>query len=179
MSPDSLHAAPFAEMARLFERRRPHRELAVERQAHGIEQPDVVVFGLGRYGERLARRLMESGLSVLGVEFDPEVVRQPRRRGLSVRFGDGPDPDFLESLPLEGVPWAVSTLPDLESNRALLHALAERRFGGEIAIVARDETQGTALKRAGGPTVFYPMRDAVDFTAEHLIALIRPEREPT
>ncbi len=161
----------------VFERRRPHRELAVERQAHGVEHPDVVIFGLGRYGERLARRLMQAGLRVLGVEFDPEVVRHLRRQGLSVRFGDGQDPDFLESLPMDGVPWVVSTLPDLASNRALLHALTARGYGGEVAIVARDEAQGTALKRLGAPTVLYPFRDAVDFTAEHLAALMRPGKE--
>jgi Kef-type K+ transport system membrane component KefB len=161
----------------VFERRRPHRELAVERQAHGTPAPDVVVFGLGRYGERLARRLKEAGFAVLGVDFDPELVRHLRRQGLAVRFGDGQDPDFLESLPLEGVPWVVSTLPDLESNRALLHALKARGYAGEVAIVARDEAQGTALKRLGAPTVLYPFRDAVDFTVEHLASLIRPEQE--
>ncbi len=163
----------------LFERRRPHRELAVERQAHGVARPDVVVFGLGRYGERLARRLKEAGLAVLGVEFDPERVRALRRQGLEVHFGDGQDADFLESLPLQGLPWAVSTLPDLESNRALLHALATRGFAGEVAMVARDDAQGAALKRAGAPTVLYPLRDAVDFTVEHLAGLIRSEKETT
>ncbi len=160
-----------------FERRRPHRELAVERQAHGTPAPDIVVFGLGRYGERLARRLAEAGVTVLGVDFDPETVRRLRRQGLAVRFGDGQDPDFLESLPLEGVPWVVSTLPDLESNRALLHALTARGYSGEVAIVARDEAQGAALKRLGAPTVLYPLRDAVDFTVEHLTALIRSDKE--
>ena len=91
--------------------------------------------------------------------------------------GDGQDSDFLDGLPLEGVPWVVSTLPDLESNRALLHGLTQRRFGGEIAIVARDEAQGTVLKRAGAPNVLYPVRDAMDFTAEHLISLIRPKKD--
>lgn len=161
----------------VFERRRPHRELAVERQAHGAPRPDVLVFGLGRYGERLARRLAEAGISVLGVDFDPETVRRLRRQGLAVRFGDGQDPDFLESLPLMDASWVVSTLPDLESNRMLLHALAERGYGGEVAVVARDEAQGTALKRAGAPTVLYPFRDAVDFTVEHLSTLIRPKPE--
>lgn len=163
----------------LFERKRPHRELAVEQQRHGVASPDIVVFGLGRYGERLARRLQETGLHVLCVEFDPELVRHLRRKGMDVRFGDAQDPDFLESLPLEGVPWAVSTLPDLDSNRALLHALAARGYAGEVAVVARDEAQGTALKRMGTPTVLYPFRDAVDFTVEHLATLIRPEKEPT
>lgn len=160
-----------------FERKRPHRELAVEENAHGEARPDIVVFGLGRYGERLARRLKESGLAVLGVEFDPELVRRLRRQGLDARFGDGQDPDFLESLPLDGVPWAVSTLPDIESNRALLHALSARGFAGDVAVVARDEAQGVALKGAGAPTVLYPFRDAVDFTVEHLSGLIRTERK--
>ncbi len=163
----------------MFERKRPHRELAVERQPRGTARPDIVVFGLGRYGERLARRLKDSGLAVLGVEFDPELVRRLRDQGMEVRFGDGQDADFLESLPLEGVPWAVSTLPDLESNRALLHALATRGFAGEVAMVARDDAQGAALKRAGAPTVLYPYRDAVDFTVEHLAGLIRSEKETT
>ena len=159
---------------RLFERRRPYRELAVERQTHGIDPPEVVVFGLGRYGERLAKRLQEEGLSVLGVDFDPELVRRLRRQGLKVRFGDSQDPDFLDSLPLAEATWAVSTLPDPESNRALLYALTATRFGGEIAIVARDESQGAALWRAGAPIVLYPFRDAVDFTVEHLTELIQP-----
>ncbi len=163
----------------VFERKRPHRELAVDLQPRGTARPDIVVFGLGRYGERLARRLKDSGLAVLGVEFDPELVRRLRAQGMEVRFGDGQDADFLESLPLEGVPWAVSTLPDLESNRALLHALATRGFAGEVAMVARDDAQGAALKRAGAPTVLYPLRDAVDFTVEHLAGLIRSEKETT
>lgn len=161
----------------VFERRRPHRELAMERQVRHTQAPDVVVFGLGRYGERLVRRLREAGFSVLGVDFDPEVVRRLRRQGLNVRFGDGQDPDFLESLPLDEVSWTVSTLPDLDSNRALLHTLATRGYGGEVAIVARDEAIGTALKRLGTPTVLYPLRDAVDFTVEHLAALIHPKKD--
>jgi Kef-type K+ transport system membrane component KefB len=158
---------------KLFERQQPYRELAVEQQDDAGERLDVVVFGMGRYGGRLAKRLHEAGLSVIGIDFDPEIATQKRLEGIPMRFGDSQNPDFLESLPLNNAAWAVSTLPDLESNRALLHALAERRFGGEVAIVARDEAQGRALKLIGAPTVLYPFRDAVDFTVENISALIR------
>jgi Kef-type K+ transport system membrane component KefB len=160
----------------VFERRTPYRELAVEREPPGEVRPDVVVFGLGRYGGRLASGLMDEGLVVLGVDFDPEVVQELRAKGIAVRFGDGQDPAFLDSLPLECVPWAVSVLPDLESNLALLHALSTRHFGGEVAIVARDEAQGIALKQAGAPMILNPFRNAVDFVVEHLTQLIRHER---
>jgi len=161
---------------RVFERRTPYRELAVEQEPPGEARPDVVVFGLGRYGGRLASGLMDEGLVVLGVDFDPEVVQELRAKGIAVRFGDGQDPAFLDSLPLECVPWAVSVLPDLESNLALLHALSTRHFGGEVAIVARDEAQGIALKQAGAPMILNPFRIAVDFVVEHLTQLIRHER---
>ncbi|MFZ5484766.1 MAG: cation:proton antiporter [Pseudomonadota bacterium] len=160
-----------------FERKNPHRELAVEQHVE-TAAPDVVVFGLGRFGQRLSKHLKEAGLNVMGIEFDPEVVRHLRHLGMNVRFGDGEDADFVAELPLEGVPWVVSTLPDLESSQALLHALRERHYGGDLAFVARDDLQGAALKRLGAPTVLYPFRDAVDFTAQHLAAQIRPDKEP-
>ncbi len=162
----------------VFERKRPHRELAAEQQAGGASAPDVVVFGMGRYGERFAVKLMEADFNVLGIEHDPERADALHARGIRVSFGDAQDPDYLESLPLEGVSWVVSSLPDLESNGALLQGLRQRRYQGDIAVVARDEAQGAALKRIGVPTVLYPFRDAVDFAVEHLGALIRSEKTP-
>ncbi|MBU0592139.1 MAG: cation:proton antiporter [Gammaproteobacteria bacterium] len=159
----------------IFERRRPSRELAVEREYRAPDQPGIVVFGLGRYGGHLALALKDVGLSVLGVDFDPELAREMRHKGLPVRYGDGMDPDFLETLPLDGSAWVISTLPDIESNRQLFHALKERRFSGKVAVVAREEKDGPVLEKIGVQTVLYPMRDAVDHTVERLTALLRPE----
>ncbi|MBK1701513.1 sodium:proton exchanger [Thiococcus pfennigii] len=157
----------------LFERRDPQRELAAVRQVVDDEQPQALVLGLGRYGHRLAKRLHEGGLTVLGVDFDPELVRRcGASEGFAVRFGDGHDAAFLGDLPLTGLRWVISTLPDIESNRALLHALAARGFAGDIAIVARDEEQGVRLWRAGAPIVLYPFRDAADFAAENIVAMM-------
>ncbi|MDP1652730.1 MAG: cation:proton antiporter [Rhodocyclaceae bacterium] len=163
----------------LFERKRPYRELAVATERHDLKQADVIVFGLGRYGGRLALGLKEAGLAVLGVEFDPEVARAMRRHGLAVRYGDGTAAEFLESLPLKDTAWVVSTLPDLASNRGLLQALREHRYAGEVAIVAREETDGLVLKQFGAPTIIYPLRNAVDYVVETLRNIIQPtERNP-
>ena len=157
----------------LFERKRPYRELAVATERHDLREADVIVFGLGRYGSGLALGLKEAGLKVLGVEFDPEVARALRRQGLPVRYGDGIASGFLESLPFKDTRWVVSTLPDTASNRDLLRGLHELHFAGEIAVVAREELDGAALKRLGAPTVLYPMRSAVDYAVETLTAIIR------
>ena len=160
-----------------FERKRPYRELAVAKERHDLSEADVIVFGLGRYGSRLALGLKEAELKVLGVEFDPEVARAMRRQGLPVRYGDGIVSEFLESLPLKDTRWVVSTLPDLASNRDLLRGLRELHFTGEVAIVAREEFDGAALKHLGAPTILYPMRNAVDYAVEALTAIIRPKED--
>lgn len=161
----------------LFERRQPHREVPAAPLQRAPEHPQIIVFGLGRYGSRLAAGLQEAGLEVLGVDFDPEVARDYRRRGMAVRFGDATDADFLESLPLAGARWVVSTFPDLESNRGLILALRAHHYHGEIAVVARDDSDGLALKRLGVPTVLYPASNAVDYVVNTLTRIIRHQRQ--
>ncbi|BAO29559.1 cation:proton antiporter [Sulfuritalea hydrogenivorans] len=163
----------------VFERKRPYRELAVAKERHDLREADVIVFGLGRYGSRLALGLKEAELKVLGVEFDPEVARSMRRQGLPVRYGDGIASEFLESLPLKDTRWVVSTLPDLASNRDLLRGLRELHFTGEVAVVAREEFDGTPLKALGTPTILYPMRNAVDYAVDALTAIIRNKETPS
>jgi Kef-type K+ transport system membrane component KefB len=156
----------------LFERKRPFREMAVATERHDLKTADVIVFGLGRYGGRLALGLKEAGLKVLGVEFDPEVARSMRRQGLAVRYGDGMALEFLETLPLAQTRWVVCTLPDLASNQGLLRALREHHYTGEVAVVAREDSDGIALKPLGAPTVLYPMRNAVDYAVDALAQIV-------
>lgn len=160
-------------MLGVFERGTPFREIATEAQVSAELRPQVLVLGLGRYGLRLAKRLRAAELRVLGVDCDPDLVRTLARDGLPVCFGDGQDPAFLDTLPLDGLQWLISTLPDIDSNRMLLRALAERHFNGEIAVVARDEDLGAKLWRAGAPIILYPFRDAVDTAADNIIDIQR------
>jgi Kef-type K+ transport system membrane component KefB len=164
----------FAPWLGAFERRRPFRELAVERQRRPEGTPEVIVFGLGRYGARLLEQLKAHGTHALGVDFDPEAVRALRRKGLPVRFGDGEDPAFLESLPLEGTPWVVTTLPQWESNRVLLPALRSAGFTGNVAAVVRDEAHAEALSDLGVERILNTFNDAADYAARVFAAEIKP-----
>jgi Kef-type K+ transport system membrane component KefB len=161
----------------IFERKVPHRELLADAELEIVERPDVIVFGMGRYGSRLAQGLQEADLKVLGVDFDPEAVEAVRKKGITVQYGDGIDENFVDHLPLHDKLWVVSTLPDLDANRMLMRALKACHYSGEIAVVAREESDGIALKKAGVPTVLYPMRDAVDYTVSALAEIIHPAGE--
>jgi len=169
-----LYSEPLYErlsgVLRVFERRTPHRELAVDRDHASPRHVEILVVGLGRYGGRLLSRLHASGIPVLGIDFDPEGVRALARQGLPVRFGDAEDPAFLDSLPLSGASWVVSTLPQWASTRAFLHALGQTRFDGAVAAVARDDAQAAALREGGVEHVLNPYTDGADFAARMLTA---------
>jgi Kef-type K+ transport system membrane component KefB len=152
-----------------FERANPFREAAVARQQRGAADPDVIVYGLGRFGSRLAAQLRERRLNVLGVDFDPEAVRERHLQGLEARFGDAEDPEFPETLPLGHARWVVSTLPQAEINLALLGALRHHGYRGAVAMAAHTEKDATALTGAGVDRVFLPFVDAADFAARVIV----------
>mgnify|MGYP001054814950 CR=1 FL=1 len=156
-----------APVLQAFERKRPYRELVTEQPAHGREEPRVVILGLGRYGARMLERLHARGVPVLGVDFDPEVVRALRRKKLAVRFGDAEDPAFVESLPLAAADWVVTALPEWKANRMLLDVLRSAGFRGRVAAVVRDGSHRPALHQAGVARLINPF-DAADHAADAL-----------
>jgi len=156
----------------IFERRDPHRERPMEKGHKGGEDAEIIVFGLGRYGGHLIKSLRDKNIAVLGVDFDPEMVRVFRRHGIPVRFGDAEDLDFPETLPLAGARWVVSTLPQRELNLTLLRALANHGYAGGIAVTAHGETDGHLLQSAGAHLILYPFMNAADFAALELAARI-------
>ncbi len=157
-----------------FERRHAHREQDVAQDDAGHQPVEVVVVGLGLYGQRLALGLRAAGVGVLGVDFDPEITRSLHRRGLPVRFGDAMEADFIESLPLAGSAWVVSTLPDPASNRGLLQALRQQHYAGQVAVVCRREAEGPELKAMGADIVLDPTRDAIAQAVRSITTLVHP-----
>jgi len=172
-----LYAQPLYERLapwlRIFERDHPFREIAAESKDGSARTAQAIVFGLGRYGGRLFEQLRANGVDAIGVDFDPEVVRELQGRGLPVLFGDGEDPDFLETLPLRQARWVITTFPQWESNRALLHALQAVHYRGQVVGAVRDAAHGRALTEAGVARVFNPFDDAADHAAERLVRDIR------
>jgi hypothetical protein len=148
----------------IFERAHPFAETGPADASQDF-RPEVIVYGLGRYGGRLAAQLQHSGLRVLGVDFDPEILHERRRQGLPVRFGDAEDPDFPHTLPLESTAWVISTLPLAEANLALLRCLREHGFAGSVAVVSRHDEDEGLYQKAGASLVFHPFEDAADAAA--------------
>jgi Kef-type K+ transport system membrane component KefB/Trk K+ transport system NAD-binding subunit len=148
----------------LFERRTPYREAAVD---HGAPaKADVVVFGLGRYGGGIVRHLRLRNRKVVGVDFDPEALARWRREGVPVVYGDASDAELFDHLSLGDVKWVVSTAPDVETSRVLLHHLRQRGFAGKVALACRTADEGDMLRLEGADVLLRPYADAAEQAAD-------------
>jgi len=159
---------------RLFERAHPWREEAVAGEAEAALKggADVIVFGLGRFGGAIARQLHDRGVSVLGVDFDPEAVHHWRGLGLAAVYGDATDPELVASLPIEGARWAISSIPahagglTHDDHRiALIAALRAQHFRGRIAVTAHSHAEADALRARSADAVLLPFHDAAQNAA--------------
>ncbi|MBD8527599.1 cation:proton antiporter, partial [Pseudomarimonas arenosa] len=148
-----------------FERRHPFRESGYD---EAPRQADVIIFGMGRYGCRMAERLEAEHIRVLGVDFDPEVLARQARGPVPVVFGDVDDDEFLAHLPIDRAHWLVSTLRNMEQERDLILQLRRLGYRGRIAVTAHDAREAERLSQAGADQVLLPFHDAADFAARQI-----------
>ena len=128
--------------------------------------PDVVVVGLGRYGEGVVSGLLDRDLEVLGVDFDPVALSRWAQAGLPVLYGDAEDPELAHVLPLPESGWIVSTIRRTDANLALLEALAKRGYAGRAAVAAHRRADVERLLAAGADRVLLPYASAAKEVVE-------------
>ena len=166
----------------IFERRGTPRESDTEEGPIG-RRPEVILFGLGRFGTAIAARLQRRGVRVLGVDFNPQAVRRCHGLGIDTRYGDATDPEFIAELPLAGVRWLVSTTPSHTTGvthddpRATLVQLARTAgCSGRIAVTSHRAEDTEALLALGAHLVIEPFQDAADRAVELLAGAELTER---
>ncbi len=165
----------------VFERKIPWREQETHTPLDD-DKYDTILFGLGRYGTSLAKRLHANGERILGVDFDPSAVKRWQQLGLDARYGDAMDPEFIASLPLSQASQVIALLPDHQhgithndSRLALMHALSEQHFNGRVVVHSQHEDTVTQLKEAGADIVLEPFKDAADFAMKMLTTDKKPK----
>lgn len=162
---------------RVFERRQPHRETGQDSVPHDAV-PLVLLFGLGRYGNGIARALRDRGWRVLGVDFNPDLLRAGDAMGQRVMFGDAEDPEFIATLPLAQTHWVVSTARERHANLSLIQSLRGLGYHGRIAIAAQSVDDAARFEQAGADLVLMPFADAAFEAVDRIMGpeFIREEK---
>ena len=159
----------------LFERKNPYQEEIGDTGAQ-TEQFDIILIGLGRYGNQIAQKLVAQGVRFLGVDFNPAVVRNNQSEPWPIIYGDATDPEFIESLPLSGIKWVISAVPEhnisntYEDHRlVLIRTLRHAHYKGKIAVFAHGKNDIENLYRNGVTLVLQPFQDAAEKAVEIIL----------
>lgn len=117
-----------------------------------LPQPEggrVVIAGFGRVGQLVAEMLERHKVPYLAIDSDPDLVREQRRRGKPVCYGDSARADLLERCGLGEGRALVVTLDSPRAIEAVVEAARAQRPDLTIVARARDARHATALYRLG------------------------------
>lgn len=160
------YLSPYLE---IFQRKIKHpEEVLGYLEQNNLTHIDVIIFGLGRYGGSMIKYLQKEGLVVVGVDFNPEIVKFWHRRDVITLYGDAENPECTTTLPLNKTKWVVSTIPGEDLSLNLLHVLKEHQFQGKIALTSHSSQEMEVLHQAGADLVLLPFRDAAKQATEML-----------
>ncbi|HSK14217.1 MAG TPA: cation:proton antiporter, partial [Phnomibacter sp.] len=143
----------------IFERKVPYRENMNADEGH--KHFDVVVIGIGRFGQRLLEMLdNHPDLKYLGVDFDPVVVNSLHAKGKDILYGDIEDPELLDQIPYKNSKIIISTVPDMEHSKHLIRSLMREKYQGKIFVTATNKKDTEALSKYPIEKVLMPQQMA-------------------
>lgn len=109
----------------------------------------VVLVGADRLGHHLIDALIKNKHDFMIVDFNPEVVEKYVEQGLLAICGDITDSYIQAEAHLNNAKMIISTIPDYNSNLALLEAVQKfskgKRSKSKLIFIAQDEAEIKAL----------------------------------
>jgi Kef-type K+ transport system membrane component KefB/Trk K+ transport system NAD-binding subunit len=123
---------------------------------HPNKQYDVILFGYHRIGWKVAEALQSMNKKFLVVDFNPEVIKTLRSRGIDAFFGDAADVEFLSGLPLGTVKLVISTIPEHDDQLALLKEVKQQQPKAKVILNLYQSKHLASLYDAGADYVLMP-----------------------
>lgn len=126
---------------RVFERAqaRPQR-------SHG-ETYDIILFGYKAGGAGFIKAFARLGRPYLVVDYDPETIDHLESLGVTARYGDANDSEFLETINFHQARLVIINLTDFATNALICeHARSHNRRTIIVAMTKSDERADDALE---------------------------------
>lgn len=130
----------------------------------------VVVIGLGIFGSQLARQLYESGLDVIAVDKNRDVVQKMKDYSTKAVLADASDKEVLESIGIEENDIVVISFgEDLSASTLLTLHLKELKVK-TIIVKVPNEDHKRILLRVGASEAIIPEREMANKVARSIIS---------
>jgi trk system potassium uptake protein TrkA len=130
----------------------------------------VVVIGLGIFGSQLARHLYESGLDVIAIDKNKDVVQRIKDYSTKAVVADASDKEVLESIGVaENDVVVISFGEDLSASTLLTLHLKELKVRTIIVKVPNEDHKRILLK-VGASEAIIPEREMANKVARSIIS---------
>lgn len=134
-----------------------------------------LVVGMGRTGGAVYRFLTEKGERVLGLDSDPEKLKQHQAKQRQVIYGDAEDPELWENLDLAGLQGILLTMPEFEAKLQAIRHIQKRDYAGLLAATSFHREEDPILEQAGATLIFRPFAEAGERLAERVLEAIQTQ----
>ncbi len=106
----------------------------------------VIILGMGRYGQIIARLLLAQGYTCTVLDHDAEMIEASRRFGYRVFYGDATRLDLLRTAGIAQARLLVIAVDNVEHSLAIVDMVKESYPGLQIVARARDVTHWNQLR---------------------------------
>jgi len=110
----------------------------------GAQRPQVLIAGMGRFGQIVGRLLTAQRIPFVALEADPDTVKDLRRFGNQLYYGDPTRPDLLRAAGAEHIRVFVMAMDDPDTNLRAVRLV--RRMYPKATVLARARNRQHAWK---------------------------------
>lgn len=135
---------------RVFERRSVKEEEMKEKKI----SRHVIVFGYHRMGYTIVHALKRMKEKVLVIDFNPDLIKELKRRKIPCIYGDALDSEVLEKANFRMCKLIVSTIPGLKENLFLTYKA--KVYNKPIIVTATQIEDARELYKVGADYVILP-----------------------
>jgi len=130
----------------------------------------VILCGYGRFGQITAREIHESGIPVVVIDTDADVLEDAEEDGLLVMNADATEEETLELAGIKHARTLLCTLPSDADNVYTILTARDVCRDVNIVALARDRRAESKLKVAGAAHVVSPYAIGARYMARQIIA---------
>lgn len=129
-----------------------------------------VVFGLGKFGQAIADKLLESGADVMVADNDEDIIEQYSAKATTAIEADLTDPTAIKALGISNIDCAIVSM-GMSLEASIICTMVSKECGVKWVVAkAGSERMGTVLKKVGADEIIYPEEESGIRTAKRLIA---------
>lgn len=130
---------------------------------------DTLIFGLGAFGTMAYDTIQERlGDKVLAVDLDKKRVRQLKKTGRTIVWGDATDYDFWHLIDLDKIKLVILAMTNHQANMLAIKEMKSAGYDGPITATAQFEDERLELIKVGATAAYNIFSEAGAGYADHV-----------